>query len=65
MARWLQLSDAKSAAGDGVAADASLSTIRVQLEKERRAREQAEASLAASRRQHNRDMGEAEQAHAR
>ena len=46
-----------------VSADASLSAIRSQLDNERRAREQAEASLAASRRAHSRAIGEIEKAH--
>lgn len=46
-----------------VAADVSLSAMRSQLDQERRAREQAEASLAASRRAHSRAIGEIEKAH--
>ena len=46
-----------------VSADVSLSAMRSQLDQERRAREQAEASLAASRRAHSRAIGEIEKAH--
>lgn len=59
-----ELSDLKSSVGFGdVSADASLTAIRSQLDRERRAREQAEASLAASRRAHSRATGEVEKAH--